>query len=96
MIKFAFAAAVLSGAVTATQSSPDEFAEIATLESETSLFDFEPVDFQLVKGVSNKRTYTYVFTPGTTLSGSYFYDFIVRYSWGLGSDKKDIGAIVGH
>jgi hypothetical protein len=81
MLKFSFCAALLASAVTAEQVSSIVSYDLDTVDSEANLYEFEPVDYQLVKGVSNKKAYTYKFTPTTTLTGSYFFDFIVKYQW---------------
>ena len=94
MFKLAFGTAVLSTAVIAAQISPAESTSLAMLDSETSLYDFEPVDYQLVKGFSNKNTYTYTFMPGTTLSSNYFFDFATGYKLRTTVDKKDMGVTV--
>ena len=99
MLKLSFGAALLVSAVTAAHASSIGESDLDTFDSETNLYEFEPVDYQLVKGVSNKKAYTYKFTPTTTLTGSYNFDFVVKYQWtgtNKQNDVKDISAKVGH
>ena len=96
MLKLAFSAALLSSAVLGVQTSSIEKFDVDTLVTESSLYEFAPIDYQLVKGVSNKKSYTYTFSPGTTLTGSYNFDFAAKYQWSIKSDQKDISAKAGY
>jgi len=64
------------------------------LDSETSTHEFEPVNYQQIKGFSNKSTYTYTFMPGTTISGGYSFDMTTGYKLRTTVDKKDVGVTV--